>query len=68
MNQDKYEQSLKVLSTALSGDREHMKLIVKVGSDEYELENVMFEQFVDENADIRTRIVIKVWRILVATK
>lgn len=60
MNQDKYEQSLKVLHNALGEDKEHMRIIVKVGSNEYELENVMFEQFVDENADIRTKIVIKV--------
>ena len=60
MKQDKYEQNLKVLHTALAEDKENMRIIVKVGSDEYELKNVMFEQFVDENADIRTRIVIMV--------
>ena len=60
MKQDKYEQNLKVLHTALSEDKEHMKIIVKVGSNEYELKNVMFEQFVDENADIRTKIIIRV--------
>lgn len=60
MNQDKYEQCLKVLRTALGEDKENMRIIVKVGSNEYELKNVMFEQFVDENADIRTKIVIRV--------
>lgn len=60
MKQDKYEQSLKVLHTALTGDKENMRVIVKVGSNEYELKNVMFEHFVDENADIRTKIVIRV--------
>ena len=60
MKQDEYEQNLKVLCTALSEDKENMRIIVKVGANEYELKNVMFEQFVDDNADIRTRIVIRV--------
>lgn len=60
MNRYRYEQCLKVLRNAVNEDRETMSIVVKLKDNEYNVEDVSYEQFVAENDRIYTLITIKI--------
>ena len=57
---NKYKSLLEVLHNALLEDRDNMMIWVETKDNQYELEDVKFEQFVDQNRRVCTVITIKV--------
>ena len=57
---NKYKSLLEVLHNALLEDRNNMMIWVETKDNQYELEDVKFEQFVDQNRSVCTVITIKV--------
>jgi len=57
---NKYKSLLEVLHNALLEDRNNMMVWVETKDKQYEVEDVKFEQFVDQNRSVCTVITIKV--------
>lgn len=57
---NKYKSLLEVLHNALLEDMGNMMVFVETDDKQYELEDVRFEQFLDQNDRVCTVITIKV--------
>lgn len=57
---NKYKSLLEVLHNALLEDMGNMMVFVETDDKQYELEDVKFEQFLDQNDRVCTVITIKV--------
>ena len=57
---NKYKSLLEVLHNALLEDKDNMMVFVETDDKQYELEDVKFEQFLDQNDRVCTVITIKV--------
>ena len=56
----KYKHLLQVLANAMLEDKDNMMIFVETDDKQYELEDVKFEQFLDQNDRVCTVITIKV--------